>query len=112
MAQPNGVQKHLLGSNLKGSQNTNGQTKQSNPVPSADIGKVWDEAQLEKAMASLKEMHIQVCWRSSVHYILAAQAYYETASQLKDMYSSNDRAFDHHGNFTYTTRHSFPRILY
>jgi hypothetical protein len=61
MAQSNGVQKHLPESNFKSSQNTNGQTKQSNSVPGADNAQVWDEAQLEKAMASLKEMHIQVC---------------------------------------------------
>jgi hypothetical protein len=33
---------------------------QTKPAPEAGNEEVWDEAQLEKAMARLKEMHIQV----------------------------------------------------
>jgi hypothetical protein len=39
---------------LNGSENG----QQVNPVPLEDV---WDEERLEKAMETLKEMHIQVC---------------------------------------------------
>ncbi|EHK99554.1 hypothetical protein GLAREA_06904 [Glarea lozoyensis ATCC 20868] len=58
MAQPNGLQKHLPG--VKNVGNINGEIKQVNPAPGLGNEEGWDEAQLEKGMALLKEMHIQL----------------------------------------------------
>jgi hypothetical protein len=60
MAQPNGLQKHLPG--VKHAGNSNGEIKQNNQASGLGNEEAWDEAQLEKGMAILKEMHIQVSW--------------------------------------------------